>query len=135
MQRRSVLSGLAAATAVGLTGCLDSPQTTETPQHHLEVTVQNNHDRPYEVRVVLTESNDDVVHDDEFSVAPGEGRGFSNDYPDGTYRLEVSLSDRGPLRSHWDTTLCDIHQVLMDIDSEGYVSSTVRCAERTTSLS
>ena len=117
--------------ATGFAGCFTSPKSDESPKYHLEVTVQNDHDRAYDVRIVMTDGNDDSVFENAFSLKPGEGRGIVDDYPTGTYTLAVSLADRAALRSYWNTDRCDVLQVRMEIGSDGRVTNAVRCANRT----
>ena len=94
--------------------------------------MQNDHDRAYDVRIVLTNDNDDAVLESAFSVQPEEGQGIGDDYPAGTYSLAVSLADRAMLRSYWNTERCEVLQVRVEIGNDGHVTNTVRCANRTT---
>lgn len=132
MERRTLLAGVAAGLGAGLAGCLDAPGTDESAAYHLEVTVQNDHDRPYDASVVLTDADGNRVLDDSFTVGPGEGRGLGDDYPAGTYTLEVELADRGRLRSFWDTDQCDVLQARTTVEPDGRLTNAVRCADRTT---
>lgn len=127
MDRRSVLAGVAATATVGVAGCLGSAPTTTPEQYHLELTVQNDHDRAYDIRVVLTDAEDRSVFEQSFRLGPGEGRGFGDDVHAAEYTLVVELSDRSELRSYWNTAQCDVHRVRTHIARDGHVSHHVAC--------
>jgi len=127
MNRRSVLSGVAGAVTIGVAGCLGSAPTTTSEQYHLELTVQNDHDRAYDIRVVLTDADDRAVFEQSFRLGPGEGRGFGDDVSAGEYTLVVELPDRSELRSYWNTDQCDVHRVRTHIARDGHVSHHVAC--------
>jgi hypothetical protein len=129
MNRRSVLAGVGTAVAVGTAGCLASFQSEEPQarEYHLELTVQNNHDRPYDIRAVLNDAGETAVFEQTFTLGPGEGRGFGDDFPAGEYTLTLTLPDRSSLRSYWNTDLCEVHQVRTEIGADGRAAHNVAC--------
>jgi hypothetical protein len=127
VNRRTVLSGTATAAAVGLAGCLDSVRPGAPELHHLDVTAQNAHDRAYDVRVTMTNSAETTVLERSFTLDPGEGWGFSDDFDAGEYTVAVALSGRSRSQSYWNTDLCDVHRVRTEIDADGRVSHHVAC--------
>lgn len=128
MNRRSVLTGATAIITAGLGGCLDSDEPDEEPdQSRLEVTVQNNHDRPYDVRVTVEDADAAVVFDTSFTLPPGEGRGIADDYADGEYVVAVELGERSRGQGFWNTELCDVHRTRTTIGPDGRVTHDVAC--------
>lgn len=117
---------MTATAAAGLAGCIDALPDSQ-PRYDLEVTVQNDHDRAYEVRTVVTDGTDTAVFEQSFTLDPGEGRGFSNDFPEGKYSIVVELPDRSELRSYWNTDLCEAHRVRIDIAADGHATHHVTC--------
>lgn len=132
MNRRSYLSSLGGTTLLAVAGCLGGPQTDEPTLYHLEITVQNDHDRDYDARVLVTDAQDEIVLESAFTVEPGVGRGFGDDLEAGTYTIEVRVDGRLSLRSYWDTDLCDVHQSRVTVGADGRGRSAVRCADVTT---
>lgn len=129
MDRRSVLAGAGTITTVGLAGCLApfQPGETRLRQYHLELTVQNNHDRLYDVRTIMTDREGGVVFDRSFTLGSGEGQGFGGDFSTGEYTLTVKLLDRSESRSYWNTDLCDVYRVRTEIDGDGHVIHSSAC--------
>lgn len=127
MHRRTLLSGLTVSAAAGLAGCIDDVLPEDQPRYGLEVTVQNDHDRAYEVRVVVTDGSDAAVFEQSFTLGPGEGRGFSNDFPAGEYTIAVELPDRSESRSYWNTDLCEAYRTRTHIAADGHVTHHVTC--------
>ena len=132
MNRRTYLSSLGGATVLALAGCLGGPQTDDPELYHLEITVQNDHDRPYDARLLVTDASEEIVIENAFTVESGVGRGLGDDLEAGTYTIEVRLDGRLALRSFWDTDLCDVHQTRVTVGADGRGSSAVRCADATT---
>lgn len=127
MDRRTVLAGFGAVT-VGIAGCLDSDGSDEVPRpFRLEVTVQNNHDQPYDVGVVVTDGEEVVVFDTSFTLSPGEGRGLGDDFAAGEYTVAIEVGDRQRGRSFWNTDQCDVHRVQTTIESDGRLTDEVSC--------
>lgn len=128
MERRTVLSSVAAAGAVGTVGCLDRLRSGdgEKTSHHFELTIQNDHDQRYEVTAEMT-GDEEVVFEQAFTIEPGDGRGFTDDFPAGRYVLSVDLAGRTSLRSYWNTDNCNVHLVRIDIAADGHVSQHVTC--------
>lgn len=132
MDRRSLFSAATATAAAAVAGCLDGGDSSgDDEQYHLEVTVQNEHDRTYDARVTVTDADDEAVLDRSFTLGAGEGRGFTDDYPAGEYAVVVDFADRGALQSRWDTDQCDVHLVRARIDRDGHLSNEVACTDRT----
>ncbi|WP_254840819.1 hypothetical protein [Natronomonas marina] len=131
MDRRSVLAGVGTTLAVGTAGCFGPFDAGETPtrRYRLELTVQNDHDRPYDVRAVMTDADERTVFEQSFTLRPGEGRGFGDEFPAGEYTLAVTLSDRSQSRSYWNTDLCDVHRVRTTVAADGRVSHAVACLD------
>ena len=128
MNRRTLLASVGTAATATLAGCVPfSSRETETPEYHWELTVQNDHDRSYEVRVEVTDADETPVFDQSVTLGPGEGRGFSDEFPAGEYTVTVTLPDRSALRSYWNTDQCDVHRVRTDIAVDGHVSHSVAC--------
>jgi hypothetical protein len=129
MDRRRVLASAGTVAAVGLAGCLPSfsSSETETPQYHMEVTVQNSHDRPYDIQISVTDTDGQSVFDQSFTLGPGEGRGLSDDFPAGEYTLTVELPDRSVSRNYWDTDHCDVYRVQTEIAADGHVTHGTAC--------
>jgi len=128
MNRRTVLTSVGAVATMGLAGCVSfGPGETETPEYRMELTVQNGHDRSYDVRVVVTDADETSVFEESFTLGPGEGRGLGDDFPAGEYTVAVTLPDRSVLRSYWNTDLCAVHRVRTEIVADGPVSHSVFC--------
>ncbi|WP_336136414.1 hypothetical protein [Natronomonas amylolytica] len=127
MHRRTLLSGLTVSAAAGFAGCIDDVLPEDQPRYDLEVTVQNDHDRAYDVRIVVTDGTDATVFEQSFTLGPGEGRGFSDDFPAGEYTIVVELPDRGESRSYWNTDLCEAHRVRTHIAADGHLTHHVTC--------
>jgi|GEM_PF-3523012 len=128
MNRRTVVASIGAVATATLAGCASfGPGETETVEYHLELTVQNDHDRSYDVLVGVTDADETAVFEESFTLGPGEGRGLGDDFPAGEYTVAVRLPDRSVLRSYWNTDLCDIHRVRTDIAADGHVSHSVFC--------
>jgi hypothetical protein len=129
MNRRSVLAGVGSTVAVGTAGCLASFRSEESPsrEYHMELTVQNNHDRPYDIQAVMTDADETAVFEQTFTLGSGEGRGFGDDFPASEYTLTLTLPDRSRLRSYWNTDLCEVHRVRTVIAADGRVAHNVAC--------
>lgn len=129
MNRRAMLAGVGAAATGVMAGCLDAfgSDQTPAPTHHLEVTVQNAHDQPYDVRVSLVDADGTTVVDWSATLTPGEGRGFSDDVGAGDYTLTVTLVDRTRLVSNWNTDQCDSYVVRTTVEADGRVVDEVAC--------
>lgn len=127
MNRRTVLGGIGAASTTYLAGCVDRVQPGDDPRYPMEVTVQNDHDRSYDVQVVVTDEDDAAVFEQSFALAPGEGRGIGDDVPAGEYTVTVTLSDRSELRSFWNTDQCTRHRVRTEIAADGHVTHHAAC--------
>lgn len=127
MDRRQVLAGAASMSIAGLAGCTGGTPPADEPRYALEVVVQNDHDRSYEVHTVMTDASETSVFERTFTLDPGEGQGFSDDYPAGEYTIVVELSDRSELRSSWNTAFCDAHRVQTEIGVDGHMTQHVSC--------
>lgn len=127
MRRRQMLSGAITTVAAGLTGCLDTVPFDDEQRYHLEVIVQNNHDRPYEVRTTVTDAEESVVFEDAFTLDSGESREISDDVPAGEYSIVVELADRSESRSYWNTDLCDAYRVRTETAADESVSHHAIC--------
>jgi hypothetical protein len=75
----------------------------------------------------VTDAAETAVFEQTFTLGPGEGRGFGDDFPAGEYTVTVTLPDRSALRSYWNTDQCDVHRVRTDIAADGHVSHAVAC--------
>jgi len=130
MNRRTVVASLGAVATGSFAGCASfgpGETETETPAYRMELTVQNDHDRSYAVRIAVTDADETTVFEESFTLRPGEGRGFGDDFRAGEYTVAVSLSDRSMLRSYWNTDLCDVHRARTEIAADGRVSHSVFC--------
>lgn len=129
MDRRSVLAAAGALTAGGFVGCLDQFQSGQPPSadYPLELTVQNDHDRSYDVQTVVTTVGGNDVFDRSFTLGPGEGRGVSEEFTAGRYTIRVTLDDRSESRSYWNTELCDRYRVRTAIARDGHVTHSSAC--------
>ena len=132
MDRRQYLATLYGGILLGSSGCLETAPVDDTPEFHVEITVQNEDDRPYDVTARITDADDAVVFRTDVRLAPGEGRGYGDDLAAGDYTIEVIVDDRLALRSAWDTDDCDVHRSEVRIAPDGRGVSATRCAAATT---
>lgn len=96
----------------------------------MELTVQNNHDRPYDLQAVMTDDDETAVLEQTFRLGSGEGRGFGDDFLAGEYTLTLTLPDRSRLRSYRNTDLCEVHRVRTEIDADTGVAHNVALPRR-----